>query len=473
VTGKLYTRQPAKPLIYMALRRVLTRGRDGAQVQIVDPVSGHPLTAQMDHPGHVHFAAFSPDEHRLLTLCENELYVWDAATGQLLSPPVRHLQRINIAAFNHDGRYIAAVATGRSAPQYYSDTNVIYQWTLTEDQAPTSALVLYSQVSSRHRIDSAGGFVPLEAEEFQRTWQTLCEQYRQVLISNGRDLLWHQQQARVTRRSSTFAEKFHIDQLIAKSPEESEPYLMRADYFDRLNMNSDAIEDYSKAIELGAADPQTFRRRGEVYMKTGPADRALADFSRALSIGDMEDWHRYAIVAVLAGDREAYRRICSDMLSRFQEMTDSVDSTERWNSLFYLSQSCVLAPHALDDWHPLLAAVQPYVDLGESAGKKSSVGRDSRVMSGAILCRSGQHANALTQLGAVHSSDRFIPEVCLFLCLAHHALGNMDMATEHLREAMQIIEREIHGEKPPRRLSWLLLEIIGREAGKLLEGNSR
>src|SRR6266568_3893019 len=74
-----------------------------------------PVAAPVRHPGPVPYVEFNVDGRRLLMLRENAfsrnnenfLRVWDAATGEPLTPPMEHGASILMAGFSQDGRQVA------------------------------------------------------------------------------------------------------------------------------------------------------------------------------------------------------------------------------------------------------------------------------------------------------------------------------------------------------------------------------
>jgi hypothetical protein len=65
----------------------------------------------MRHASRVDKAHFSPDGRRVVTASwDGTARIWDALTGQPLSEPLLHGQKVQDARFNADGRFIATSA---------------------------------------------------------------------------------------------------------------------------------------------------------------------------------------------------------------------------------------------------------------------------------------------------------------------------------------------------------------------------
>ncbi len=68
-------------------RRVVTRTPDGC-VRVWDTRTGEAATPRLACGSTIHYAAFSLDGSRLVTLCADRARVWDPVTGEPLTPPM-------------------------------------------------------------------------------------------------------------------------------------------------------------------------------------------------------------------------------------------------------------------------------------------------------------------------------------------------------------------------------------------------
>ncbi len=77
-------------------------------VRVCDLATGQPVSPPLRHEKAVWYAAFSPDGRRVVTTSsDNTARLWDAATGKELTPPLRHNDfSVNYAAFSPDGRRV-------------------------------------------------------------------------------------------------------------------------------------------------------------------------------------------------------------------------------------------------------------------------------------------------------------------------------------------------------------------------------
>jgi WD40 repeat protein len=84
------------------------------------------------HGGAVLYGAFSPDGSRLLTASDDRAArVWDAATGEVLAPPLRHDRAIERVFFRAGGDRACVVQEG----------GVVSTWDLTPDDRDIDALL--------------------------------------------------------------------------------------------------------------------------------------------------------------------------------------------------------------------------------------------------------------------------------------------------------------------------------------------
>jgi WD40 repeat protein/serine/threonine protein kinase len=102
-------------------RRVVTAGGDvlagsgslgkAGEARVWDAGTGQPVSPPMQHQGPVIHAEFTPDGRRVVTASEDKTArVWDAATGQPVSPPLQHQAGVVHAAFNPDNCRVATAS---------------------------------------------------------------------------------------------------------------------------------------------------------------------------------------------------------------------------------------------------------------------------------------------------------------------------------------------------------------------------
>lgn len=112
-SGPIRPRLPDQRRLVSRDRRFVLLTDPGNTVHVVDTARGERLAA-LPHPANVTYASFSPDGSVVLTACsrnvpvstmENDLFLWDAKTGRRLnSKPMRHPFTLLYAAFSPDGR---------------------------------------------------------------------------------------------------------------------------------------------------------------------------------------------------------------------------------------------------------------------------------------------------------------------------------------------------------------------------------
>jgi WD40 repeat protein len=91
-------------------QRVVTASGDDT-ARVWDAITGQPVTPPMKHNDKVNHAAFSPDGKRVITASDDETArLWDAATGEPASALIKLSGHVTYAAFSPDGRRVVTTS---------------------------------------------------------------------------------------------------------------------------------------------------------------------------------------------------------------------------------------------------------------------------------------------------------------------------------------------------------------------------
>jgi len=87
-------------------RRLVTASADGT-ARVWDVATSQPVTPPLRHPGPVGMTVFSPDGTKVATCSDDgTARVWDAATGNPVTEPLRHQAKVTHIAFSEDNQRI-------------------------------------------------------------------------------------------------------------------------------------------------------------------------------------------------------------------------------------------------------------------------------------------------------------------------------------------------------------------------------
>ncbi len=116
------------------------------------------------HDQAVRNAVFSPDGERVATAgLDGIARIWDALTGEPLTPRLAHKSRLLSVAFTPSGdRLLTGDMDG-----------IVKLWTLPLDRRPLLDVIQRAQFLSGHKIDETGGLVPLSPSEVVDAWRAL------------------------------------------------------------------------------------------------------------------------------------------------------------------------------------------------------------------------------------------------------------------------------------------------------------
>jgi len=96
-------------------KRILTASFDGT-ARIWDAGSGQTVTPPMKHSDRIYCAAFSPDGSRVVTAsADHTARIWDASNGRALAGPLQHGAEVNSAQFSRDGGRIVTASWDHTA----------------------------------------------------------------------------------------------------------------------------------------------------------------------------------------------------------------------------------------------------------------------------------------------------------------------------------------------------------------------
>jgi tetratricopeptide (TPR) repeat protein len=374
------------------------------------------------HEAKVLHAEFSPDGRRLLTATEWAVRVWDAATGEPLTPALRpgsHISaaaflpepllsdpslvrryrrygdlkwpgiRVNVATFSSDGRHVLV----------FNDANQVRVWDLSPDNRPVDDLERLVTLLSGRKIDATGTSVPIAAMESD--WQQLKAAYPEAFtVPEQQVIAWRQ------------AEKQEKEQAKKEAP-------------------------------------KLYARRGQAYAEQNRLAEAAADLTRAIELGhdDVRTWTTLALVRLASKDDTGYRQARADMLKRFGKTQDArTAGVFAWNYC--------LAPAARSEFELVLKMHQ-------------TVAPDDLPPRGLLLYRLGRFKEAVKQLKesiARSPNKEGRGADWLFLAMAHHRLGHNEEAKSWLAKAVPYMEQT----KARDWREWQELQILHREADALI-----
>jgi tetratricopeptide (TPR) repeat protein len=224
-----------------------------------------------DLPGVMPFTPiFSPDGQLLVTQVPDGLRVWDAATGEPLTPTLAY-----------PGRFDAG-------PILFSDGNRLQigsqVWDLSPEGRPVEELVLLSEVLSGNRIDATGGLAEAP-ERFETAWRDLRTRYPHSMVLAAEPVLaWHRSEAQAGAAAGLWASALaHLDALVAAEPTQWALHAWRGSVCAELGRLDEAAAEYQEAGRLrpDAAVPLRYQLAKLLALR-GRLEQALAVCKEAL-----------------------------------------------------------------------------------------------------------------------------------------------------------------------------------------------
>jgi tetratricopeptide (TPR) repeat protein len=449
--------------------------------------------------------------------------VWDAATGEAVTPLLRHQNGVEQALFTPDGSRVVTKSSG-----------LVRAWELAREARPVEDLLALAHLLSARRVDETGGLVSVESKDLRVAWQELLSRSLRDDSSASREqrLAWHWLTAQDCSEAEEWAGAIlNLDRLIEAEPRSWRFHEQRGRAWAELTRWDAALRDYSRAIELGGDTVDLWHRRSLVHFHLGNREQAAADFANAIERGaspetvcghlwqwaaavrgldrlirarprewilyarrarayaelgqwepadidlvnvtdlDKEglwssDFEYHALARLKAGNLAAYRRLCEKLVAAV------TDETRPW-AVKAVAWTCVLVPDAVRDHGRV-------VGLTKQALTNDPKDYDLLKTLGAALYRAGRFEAAIETLDeAVKAqSEGGTAHDWLFLAMAHRRLGHNAEARNWLEKAVNWINQA--APDAPRddarpALLWtrrLELQLLRREAEALLrDGN--
>jgi serine/threonine protein kinase/WD40 repeat protein len=227
---------------------LLTTSLDGG-VRVWDVASGQLMRTLRPtlETGTLVDASFSGDGQRIVTRTREGARVWEVATGQPLSPILQGPQRRQMRGL------LGGVSWNASADRFLIGTeDGLMVHDLSADQRNAAKLQRMTQVLSGRRVNSLGNIETLASAQLKTQWQASTEELSEGLISAPRGSQWHRLQLSDARNESRSVKIWHLSQLIASEPESEDWPAARGKLLAEQNRHSEAVDDFHRAIELGA-----------------------------------------------------------------------------------------------------------------------------------------------------------------------------------------------------------------------------
>jgi WD40 repeat protein/tetratricopeptide (TPR) repeat protein len=477
--------------------RRLTFSADAGRVSIVAGSAGHvearvwtttgrALTPSLALADEVTAVGFDAAGRWLVTATrDGTVRVWEADTGDPITPPFVYPFAVEDAAFDANGRLLVAC---QGTVEEYGSAVRLGLWDLAVAADGDGSLVRRALLLSGRRLDGAP--VALDAAEYRQAWDASREGAAEGGEVPGAEA-WYRAAAEwcIARKDWSRALPF-LDRLVPLDTS-GDALGQRARVRLRLDRAAPALADCDKAAECGVGLPAWFYG-GQAASRTSEWNRAVREFTRVVEVDPRNARALYyrclahggrdslaearadlarsldlepagvsaevqyinALLLVERGDLVGYRALCTREVGRLLP----ADGAER---VRLLARTCVLAPEAVSEaqFEPLLARVR-------KEAERHSNDHDWQMLLGAMLYRTGHSGDAVGRLNDAvrmwgeHGSawDGF------FLALALKRQGRHDPAQRTLERAQGQLETLSAGTSA---LPWnhrLELKLLSREA---------
>jgi tetratricopeptide (TPR) repeat protein len=382
------------------------------------------------------------------------------------------LDRIDALTFSPDGTKLVTVSNGSGKGNHVWDlrlvrqrlTNMGLDWDSPAfPQVTTSGGTVSVRIIGQDELVSwntwcqraSAHFNSREWEKAIAAWTKAIElepQHAQCWNDRGNAYSW------LNRWDKALAD---YTEAIARAPMNPVYWSNRATAHGQLDQDELAVADLSKAIELRPDDVRFWIRRGGAHIFIGKLDKAAGDFEKAISLTPNDAHPRYllAMARLQSGDRIGASKVCSEMLERFGDTSDS-------NAAYWTAWTHAVASSSTADWKAV-------VRLAGFALDAEPTNFDRMTVFGAALYRAGEFERSAKELLKAEAAFQRVKDArgtvvytWLYLAMTEQRRGNVAEAQKYLQQAVSEIERPTLP-KDPADKSWnrrLTLELLRAEA---------
>ncbi len=258
-------------------------------------------------------------------------------------------------------------------------------------------------------------------------------------------------------KSHLFPENIELKQELA------ELFRLRANHHLESKHFSEAVEDYSKVIEIAPENASIWSSRKVAFANLGQFDHVITDLEKTIELLPGDHRRRYyesylaGLVLLRLSDDLRYRHYCG-------QIVELAETTDVANVQYFAAWTCALAAGGLEDYSPAIS-------LATTAVKSEPENQQYNNGLGAILMRAGEYAVAKQQLeevlGMQVDADTSTTYTRYFLAMTEHELGNSAAAEQQLRQANATAETELAGDPAWNRR--LTIELLRKEANGLID----
>jgi WD40 repeat protein/tRNA A-37 threonylcarbamoyl transferase component Bud32 len=411
--------------------KVLATAGYDQMVQFWDTATWQPFGPRLRHPGQIHSIAFSPDG-KLLAIAgtDKTARLWDTATAKPIGPPMEHANLVRSVAFHPDGRALITLTDDLTARHRDIPTPVAGE--------PEQA-VLWAEALTGMKLDARDDTSVLDARQSERRAAELegsdAAPGRREDSSEW-DLAWHEREEESSASSGHwFAARWHLDRLVLARPHDGTLAARRGYALSRLGRWAEAEQDFTRAIQFGAAGPS----HSALYHFRGVARAELhrwaeADFDFVVDSelsGGTASASFHALLRLHLDDIDGFRDACERMFARWS-------TSPELTTIYSIALASVLAPDAVTDLNrPIRLSLQLVA--------RDPKNRTYHEILGAAYYRAGQYTQALEALekGASLSEPRRLSiRGHLFRALVFDRLGRRDAARGEFDQFVPSFDRE-------------------------------
>jgi WD40 repeat protein/Flp pilus assembly protein TadD/tRNA A-37 threonylcarbamoyl transferase component Bud32 len=342
--------------------RLATCGHIGT-LQLWDTKTGQELF-RVEEENTLYTLTFSPDEKRIIACgLDNDILIVDAETGREIRRLSGHANGANTVAFSSDGKRLVSAGRDGVMKVWEAETGLEL---LSLETNPTTCYSAAFSPNSRYLVTTEIGILRIWDAGVDPEDPAVRRELASTYNALGADL---RAKGKMLEAEQAYSQaRTIIEKLVVDFPE---VHLYRIDLLhSHWSLGALQLEDgrhvraeqsFSQAIELSPDNSEVWLRRANFYTSQAQVGKAVSDYSKSLKLNPADPAVHNSLAWMLATCADATQRDPARSVELAKRAVELSSGTgEYWNTLG-------VAQYRVGDWQAAIVSLRKSIALREAA----------------------------------------------------------------------------------------------------------